>query len=63
MDSYRSLDAWQLAHDLCIKTLKACDGNYHPKSRALFDQLRRAVISVETNIVEGYALGSPACRC
>src|SRR6266571_1971234 len=32
-------------------------------SPALFDQLKRAVISVEANIVEGYALGSPAlCR-
>jgi len=26
----------------------------------LFDQLRRAVISVEANIVEGYALSTPA---
>lgn len=26
----------------------------------LFDQLRRATISIEANIVEGYALGSPA---
>src|SRR5206468_11187822 len=31
-----------------------------PKYWAILDQLRRAVISVETNIVEGYALKSQA---
>lgn len=35
----------------------------HPRVRSLFDQLRRAVVSIEANIVEGYALGTPAlCR-
>jgi len=62
MNSYRSLVAWQLAHELCVRTLRACDDAYHPRSRALFDQLRRAVISVEANIVEGYALDTPAYR-
>lgn len=28
------------------------------KLRSLFDQVRRAVISIETNIVEGYAIGT-----
>ena len=60
MDSYESLDAWKLAHDLCIKTMRACHDHYHPRSLALFNQLRRAAISIETNIVEGYALGTPA---
>lgn len=59
MDSYRSLLAWQRAHDLCLTTLRATDKFYHPRSRPLFDQLRRAVISVEANIVEGYTLGTP----
>jgi four helix bundle protein len=59
MDSYRSLAAWQRAHDLAIKTLQATDSGYHPRSRALFDQLKRAAISVEANIVEGYALRTP----
>ena len=39
-------------------TLKSTDNAYHPKSKALFDQLKRAAISVEANIVEGYALGT-----
>ena len=59
MDSYRSLLAWQRAHALCLITLRATDQFFHPRSKPLFDQLRRAVISVEANIVEGYALGTP----
>lgn len=56
---YRSLFAWQQAHEAAVLTLKQCDASYHPRSRALFDQLRRATISVEANIVEGYALSTP----
>ena len=59
MHKYQSLFAWQQAHQAAALTLKQCDSNYHPRSRALFDQLRRATISVEANIVEGYALGTP----
>ena len=59
MHKYRSLVAWQRAHTATVLTLKQCDAHYHPKSRALFDQLRRATISVGANIVEGYALSTP----
>ena len=59
MRKYRSLLAWQRARALTIATLKATDAAYHPRARALFDQIRRAVISAEANIVEGYALGTP----
>ena len=63
MHSYRRLDAWKHAHAALRLTLRATDDAYHGKSRALFDQLKRAAISVEANIVEGYALGTPAlCR-
>lgn len=58
MDKYRSLAVWQRAHELVLLALRATDRAYHPRSRALFDQLRRAAISVEANIVEGYALGT-----
>lgn len=50
---------WQRSHELVLSTLKATDKAYHPRSRALFDQLRRSAISVEANLVEGYALGTP----
>ena len=59
MHKYQSLFAWQQAHKAAILALRHCDASYHPRSRALFDQLRRATISVEANIVEGYALGTP----
>ena len=58
MDKYRSLVAWQRAHALVLLVLRTVDARYHPRSRALFDQLKRAAISVEANIVEGYALST-----
>src|SRR5207249_2330130 len=63
MHSYRRLEAWKQAHAALRLTLRATDKAYRGKSPALFDQLKRASISVEANIVEGYALGTPAlCR-
>jgi four helix bundle protein len=62
MDKYRSLVAWQRAHALVLLVLRTVDARYHPRSRALFDQLKRAVISIEANIVEGYALSTKR-RC
>ena len=59
MDSYRSLHAWQRAHSLLVTTLHATDTARQPKTCAVLDQLRRAVVSVEANIVEGYALRAP----
>ena len=56
MDSYRTLDAWKLAHELCIRTLRGTEEISQPRCWALIDQLRRAVVSVEANVVEGYAL-------
>lgn len=58
VDKYRSLAAWQSAHSLVLLTLRTTDRAVHPRHYALFDQLRRAAISVEANVVEGYALGS-----
>ena len=58
MHKYQSLVAWKRAHSLVVLTLRSTDAAYHPRSRALFDQLRRAAISIEANIVEGYALGT-----
>ncbi len=56
---YQSLAVWQRAHALVVQVLRETDAAYHPRSRALFDQLRRAALSVECNIVEGYALSTP----
>jgi four helix bundle protein len=57
--SYRSLEAWKRAHEALLVAYRATAGSRNPDSWALFDQLRRAAVSVEANIVEGYALASP----
>jgi len=59
MDKYKSLKAWQRAHGLAVLTMRTTDAAYHPRARILFDQIRRAAVSVEANIVEGYALNTP----
>jgi four helix bundle protein len=59
MHKYRSMIVWQRSHAFVITVLKSTDSAYHPRSRALFDQIRRAAISVEANLIEGYALGTP----
>jgi four helix bundle protein len=60
MDGYRALGAWQCAARLNDETLAATDSRSHPKTWAVLDQLRRAAISTDVNIVEGYALGTRA---
>jgi four helix bundle protein len=59
MESYRSLIVWQRAHDLFVTALRATEKPSPPRTWPVFDQLRRAAISVEANIVEGYALRAP----
>jgi four helix bundle protein len=58
MDGYKSLQAWRAAQELCLKVLEITDERRDTKTWAVLDQLRRAVISVDVNIVEGYALGT-----
>jgi four helix bundle protein len=58
MKGYKSLAAWQSASELCLRILEAADGAGSPRSWAVLDQLRRAAISTDVNIVEGYALGT-----
>ncbi len=59
MHKYRTLAIWKRSHELLLGALRATDAAYHPRSRARFDQIRRAAISVEANVVEGYALSTP----
>lgn len=58
MHKYRSLEAWKRAHAAVILALDATDGQNPPRTWNVFDQMRRAIVSVEANIVEGYALGT-----
>jgi len=58
MRKHKTLHVWQRSHELALSVLRATDGKAPPRCWGIFDQLRRAAVSVEANIVEGYALGS-----
>src|SRR5256885_8714232 len=60
MYGYQSLNAWKRAHKAAMLILRETSRANHPRTFALYDQLRRAALSVPANIVEGYALGTPA---
>jgi four helix bundle protein len=60
MNSYQTLSAWKYSHAALLATFRATDAEYHVRKIALFDQIRRAATSIEANIVEGYALNTPA---
>lgn len=60
MRKYQSLAVWRRAHQLLIDTFRITDRAFTARVRPLFDQIRRAVVSIEANIVEGYALGTHA---
>ena len=60
MYKYQSLEAWKRAHAAAVLVMRVTDEPHHARTRSVFEQLRRAAISVEANIVEGYALTTPA---
>ncbi len=60
MHKYQSLAVWRRAHALLIATFRTTDRGFTARARPLFDQIRRAVVSIEANIVEGYALSTAA---
>ncbi len=51
---HRGLIAWQKAMDLAEGVLILCDGVPNHESVGLLPQLRRAAVSVPSNIAEGY---------
>ena len=55
---YRKLRVWQEAHQLALLTYKITKQFPKEELFCLTAQLRRAVISVSANIVEGYAYRS-----
>jgi len=53
--TYKDLKVWQKADDLAIAVYEACRDFPKDEKYGLTSQLRRAALSVPTNIVEGYA--------
>lgn len=62
MGTYRELRAWQAANAAALAIHRFADRHWSTPRAAVFDQLRRASLSVPLNIIEGYAHG-PCSRC
>jgi len=63
MIDHTSLLAWQEAEAVSLGVLDIGKKYWKPYAQAVFDQLQRASVSVQTNIAEGYAYtNSPSFR-
>ena len=60
--SYRNLRAWQAADELAVAIFVLAGQHWTPPNACVWDQLRRASLSVALNLAEGYAQG-PGARC
>jgi four helix bundle protein len=61
MQDFKNLVVWQKAHRLVLEAYADCAKHLrHPDAWAIRDQLRRAAISIPSNIAEGRGRGSDA---
>ena len=58
VSTFRDLLAWQAAKLLALEVLRACERPEMKRYYGLCDQLRRAAISVPSNIAEGNERGT-----
>ena len=58
MKNYRELDVWQDSMTLVENVYKILHGFPKAETFGLCDQLRRSVVSVPSNIAEGFGRGS-----
>ncbi|HEY3158505.1 MAG TPA: four helix bundle protein [Vicinamibacterales bacterium] len=56
--NYQDLIAWQKAMDLCESLYKATEKMPRDERFGLTSQMRRAAVSIPSNIAEGQGLGS-----
>jgi four helix bundle protein len=54
-DRWKKLEVWQLADELAKNVYRATKGFPKEEIYGITSQLRRATLSVRTNIVEGYS--------
>jgi len=60
LSHFEELEAWQEARELTRAVYRSSSSGEFAKDRALCDQLRRASISVMSNIAEGFERGGSA---
>ena len=54
LKNYKDLLVWQKAYQLCLAVYKATKGYPNEERYGLTSQIRRAAVSVPSNIAEGY---------
>ena len=57
--SYRDLTVWNTAVQLTLEVYHITESFPHSERFGLTSQLRRAVVSIASNIAEGHARGTP----
>jgi four helix bundle protein len=55
MRDHTSLEAWREALAVSISVLELSRNNWKPYAHAVFNQVQRSSVSVQTNIAEGYS--------
>ena len=55
INSFKDLIAWQKAHEFALVVYKVTDKFPENEKFRLIDQLRRAVVSITSNIAEGFS--------
>ena len=58
LKSYKELIVWQKAYQLCLKVYNATQNFPHEERYGLTQQIRKSVVSVSSNIAEGYGRGA-----
>jgi hypothetical protein len=53
VDKYRSIDAWKRGHAVAVAVIRTVDAPRHPRSRSVFEQLKRVAVSIEANTIAG----------
>ena len=58
--SFKDLISWQKSHELVIEIYRVTEGFPAKEQFGLTNQIRRAVVSVASNLAEGFGRRSPA---
>jgi len=54
LKNYKELQVWQKAYQLCLEVYRVTKGFPKDEMYGLISQIRRAAVSVPSNIAEGY---------